>query len=630
MDFSEIQNDSDKSPWATSPQRSKADLDQQGSTSDVSLPSPVIAAQQGFAKRPQERVSASRRDANVVQYDQFANENGHHDSLPDRSREPYQQQQQQQQQEQHSDARPDLRGDPSRKMAVKPSPPQYKLQAKVNGLERSGRKDTILRFDIYVRALALELYHTCTKTVSQKTNLPGFRTTQFRDVRRTHVEFGRLADHLVSANPEAMVPSLPPPATAAGVGTDEDEIRVKANMQKWFNYVCENEVLMRDDEMVRFIEGDPGYSPVIRRSQPATGVRRKVIKQFAPPPDDTPELQEARPVVKRFYLGTMEANQKAERLVKARRGTHIIQYSRIQCQINHSSGLGLAENDFGVKLSALTEQESHAGLTNAYRKLGKVIQTTGDLHAAQGTAEATTLADPLAYYCADAFVVKETLTNRHILLRDLLQAQQTTRSKLSATDRLKSSTSVRRDKVDEAISALDEARSHESYLAQKTERVTASLLQEKRRWFAHTTADVRATIREYVVREIEAERRVLATLEAVRPDVRAIDASGGLSRLGREAMPANRRTNLASSQGPKGDAWSGVQRRPDGLNRSISGSFIAPVMDGVLNDGAINGGGQAGRQRAVSGATSMHSVQEDDEDRVDAKNAASRLATSTF
>jgi len=302
-------------------------------------------------------------------------------------------------------------------------------------------------------------------------------------------------------------------------------------------------------------------------------------------------------------------------------------------KIDSIPGLGLAENDFGVKLSALTEQESHPGLKNAYRKLGKVIQTTGDLHAAQGTAEATTLADPLAYYSADAFVVKETLTNRHILLRDLLQAQQTTRSKLSATDRLKASASVRRDKVDEAISALDEARSHESYLAHKTQRVTASLLQEKRRWFAHTTADVRATIREYVVREIEAERRALATLEAVRPDVRAIDASGGLSRLGREAMPANRRTNLASSQGPKGDAWSGVQRRPDGLNRSISGSFVTPALDGVLNDGALNGGaggGEAGRQRAVSGAASMHSVQEDDEDRVDAKNAASRLATSTF
>lgn len=76
---------------------------------------------------------------------------------------------------------------------------------------------------------------------------------------------------------------------------------------------------MRDEEMVFFVESDFGYSPVVRRKQPATGVRRKMIKQFAPPPDDTPELADARPIVKLFYLSTMDAGQKLEKLVKARR-----------------------------------------------------------------------------------------------------------------------------------------------------------------------------------------------------------------------------------------------------------------------------------------------------------------------
>lgn len=78
---------------------------------------------------------------------------------------------------------------------------------------------------------------------------------------------------------------------------------------------------MRDEEMVFFVESDFGYSPVVRRKQPATGVRRKVLKQFAPPPDDTPELQDARPVVKLFYLGTMDAGQKVDKVVKNRRST---------------------------------------------------------------------------------------------------------------------------------------------------------------------------------------------------------------------------------------------------------------------------------------------------------------------
>lgn len=116
---------------------------------------------------------------------------------------------------------------------------------------------------------------------------------------------------------------MPPPLTPAGAGTDEDEIRVKASMQRWLTYVFSNDVLVHDDEIVLFVESDFGYSPVVRMKQPATGVRRKVIKQFAPPPDDTPELQNARPVVKMFYLGALDASQKMDRVVKSRRGTHL-------------------------------------------------------------------------------------------------------------------------------------------------------------------------------------------------------------------------------------------------------------------------------------------------------------------
>lgn len=108
--------------------------------------------------------------------------------------------------------------------------------------------------------------------------------------------------------------------TSAGAGTEEDELRVKALMQRWFNYVCSNEVLMRDDEMVLFVESDFGYSPMVKKKQPATGVRRKILKQFAPPPDDTPELQEARPIVKLFYLGSLDSSHKLDKLVKSRRG----------------------------------------------------------------------------------------------------------------------------------------------------------------------------------------------------------------------------------------------------------------------------------------------------------------------
>ncbi|ETS82760.1 hypothetical protein PFICI_04636 [Pestalotiopsis fici W106-1] len=542
-------------------------------------PSDSAAADSGFGESQESEASQQSGFGDSLNHQQQQEQQ---QAQPGFSQEPDAPQQQQQQQQQHGqhEGQPSAQGQPVRR----PTQPQYKLQAKITGLERTGRKDPILRFDVH-------------------TNIPRFRTTQFRDVRRMHSEFVKLADHLISANPDAFVPAVPPPVTSAGAGTDEDETRVKALMQRWFNYVCSNEVLMRDEEMVLFVESDFGYSPMYKMKQPATGVRRKVLKQFAPPPDDTPELSEARPIVKLFYLGSMDAGHKVDKLVKARRG------------------LGLAESDFGVKLGGMNIQEPHPGLANAYRKLGKIVQTVGDCHAAQATAEATTIGDPFQYHSQDAFIVKETLTNRQLLTREFLQAQESTRSRLNAADRLKASSNVRRDKVDEAITALDDARNSELELMRKTQRVSQNLVQERRRWFARTAADLRMSIREYVIREIDAERRTLALLESVRPDVRAIDASGGLSRLGREAHPVARRTNLAASQGPKGDAWSGVPRRSENLNRSMSGS----LMGGLPEEEAAEADKAAAAGGGLSGL-----AEEDDEDRVDARNAASRLATSTF
>ncbi len=284
--------------------------------------------------------------------------------------------------------------------------------------------------------------------------------------------------------------------------------------------------------------------------------------------------------------------------------------------------MGLAESDFGVKLGSMNVQEPHPGLANAYRKLGKAVQTVGDCHAAQATAEATTIGDPFEYHSSDALIVKETLTNRQLLIRELLQAQENSQSRLGAANRLKTNTSVRREKADEAITLLEEARNQEALLHKKTTRVTQNLVFERRKWFARTAADLRLSIREYVIREIEAERRILSMLETVRPDIRSIDASGGLSRLGRESHPAVRRASLAASQGPKGDAWSGVPRRSDTMSRSISGSLGNVTEDG---DGDEGQGSAQTRPRGLSG---VH--EEDDEDRVDARNAASRLATSTF
>lgn len=370
----------------------------------------------------------------------------------------------------------------------------YYLRTNITAIERS-KKDPILRFDAH-------------------TNLPGFRTTQFRDIRRTHHEFGKLADHLVNHNPECIVPALYPGVTSYGAGTEENEKKLRDNLQHWLDLVCDNPVLIRDQEVVHFIESDFGWSPVNSTGKPATGLKRRAIKQLQPPPDDTVELAQGRPIVKQFHLVTTESNAKLNRVSSSR------------------ATLALAEQELGKRLGDLANGEPHSGLATAFTRLGRTLQAVSDAHSAQATAEAGTLGDALAYHSHDAFIAKETLTTRHLLMREVNQAQNASRSKQANASRLRSSHNIPPDRVDEAIASLEEAKASEQQLTAKLNRVTANLLLELQHWRARTSSETQQALREFVKKQVESERRVLAILESVRPDIRAIDSSGGLSRLG--------------------------------------------------------------------------------------------------
>ena len=237
--------------------------------------------------------------------------------------------------------------------------------------------------------------------------------------------------------------------------------------------------------------------------------------------------------------------------------------------------LSRAEQDFASKISSVGQIEHHPGLSKAYRQLAKAFLQKSDITSAQSTTELTTFADPLSLLSQTAFIAKETLTTRHFLIREYNNAQAASRTKHAALQRMKSGTKIDEAKVDEALSNYEEAKAKENELQHRVARVTGNLLYERRIWTAGIARDGKAAIREYVERTIEIERRTLGALEVVRPDIRNIDASGGLSWLGREshksvaqsrpeAAPSEGRrrgASLGMSQGPRGDAWSGVERR---------------------------------------------------------------------
>jgi hypothetical protein len=258
--------------------------------------------------------------------------------------------------------------------------------------------------------------------------------------------------------------------------------------------------------------------------------------------------------------------------------------------------LSRAEQDFANKISSVGQIEQHSGLSRAYRQLSKAFLQKSDITSGQSTAELSTFADQLALLSQSAFIAKETLTTRHFLIREYINAQTASRTKYAALQRMKSGTKIDEAKVDEALASYEDAKARESDLQQKVARVTGNLLYERRMWTARIAKDGKSAVREYVERMIEIERRTLGALEVIRPDIRNIDASGGLSWLGREShKPAlqprpdgtqvegrRRGGSLGVSQGPRGDAWSGVERRRSYRRDSASAS---PVREREAEDG---------------------------------------------
>ena len=114
----------------------------------------------------------------------------------------------------------------------------------------------------------------------------------------------------------------------------------------------------------------------------------------------------------------------------------------------------------GNKLVNVATTEAHPPLANALRKLGRTWHNSlADLDQAQAISECVILGDSLGYQGINARSAKETLQMRTGVLEEYQSAVKTTISKRRQIERLKASSNIRPDRVDEAIEEMEEVRS---------------------------------------------------------------------------------------------------------------------------------------------------------------------------
>jgi len=177
----------------------------------------------------------------------------------------------------------------------------------------------------------------------------------------------------------------------------------------------------------------------------------------------------------------------------------------------------------GNKLLNAATTEANPLLALALRKVGRTWQTLGDIDLQQASSESVIIGDSLGYQGLNAKGAKETLLQRVQVLEEYQTAVKNTITKRRQIERLKASTSIRPDKVDEALEDLEEAGKTETLLAKRVEGMSVNLHKALATHSRQTHEDITHALIEHARSSILFERQVLRELEALRPDVAAID-----------------------------------------------------------------------------------------------------------
>ena len=116
-------------------------------------------------------------------------------------------------------------------------------------------------------------------------------------------------------NPQTIAPALPLARTSAPTDEEDDRL-VKIMLQRWFARVCEDPILVHEEELRSFVESDFGYTPTPAARRRAAGgfslIRRGV-------PDEDEELQRARFELTKLEGQFFDAAKAIDKLARARK-----------------------------------------------------------------------------------------------------------------------------------------------------------------------------------------------------------------------------------------------------------------------------------------------------------------------
>lgn len=424
-------------------------------------------------------------------------------------------------------------------------------------------------------------------------NLSGFRKEIYKNVRRTFKEMESLYKYLIYNNIEVFVPALPLVSNLYTTMSTEFINSTISTFQDWFNRVCNNPILIKNKEFVLFFESnDFSYSP--SKTKPsnnsviATGLKRKTLKQFQPPYDNCEYLSKYRPMIKEVHLNSSKLLEKLDKFLK---------YNRQSAYYN---------NEFINLISGLGESETSNEMIKLWQKFHKF---TVMLNEADLIKNINFISEIVGYFkqvSDDTYNIKESLTNRHLLMRELLNAEEVTKKKHNTITKLKMKSTIDPIKVDEAIRSLELSNNYEKELRYQVKRTTYEMLIESKEYLNYLVSRGKRLFKVIAKQQILQERKKLNLLL----NNRLISQQDSLSRLGREHITENQASKKANGNS-NSDSW----------NSRVKKSY-SPERDD--EDDEVNHSlGQSGNNTSKNGIV-------EELTNVNAKSAAFLLGSSSF
>lgn len=448
---------------------------------------------------------------------------------------------------------------------------KFKIAVKVTEIESSGNQTS---------------YNPTIKIASKVVGLKSFRKETYKDIRRTYRELEAFYKFLIYNNVEVFVPALPPISTTYTSMSPEWIKCLQSSLQLWFNRICNTPILVKNHEFsLLFEQPDFGYVP--SKTKPAasaiipTGIKRKTMKQFQPPPDSCEKLSKFRPLIKEIYLTSQKIVEKFERCLKLDRQT------------------AFYVNEYINELTVVGNLDPSNEMVRMWNRFQKIISAFNESELVNNVSYMSALIDFFQLISMDCYNIKETLTNRHLLMKELLNAEEITKKKHLAIDKLKMKSTIDPLKVDESIKALELSNKYEKELRYQVKRATFEMIIESDDAMNHFTQKLKQLLALITQQRIRQERKKLNLLI----NNRVINPRDSLAKLGREDQVDSISTSSTVKSNPSaatGDSWSSRPKK----------NYSNKYDDNNAGD----------RERSLN----------DEISRVDARQAASLLSSVTF